>query len=158
MLEHQLVEVAPAHHEAVVGVHRVLGPLQLHGDAVGQGPQAGVAVVGEQGVVEPHVGELLHGPGGEAVAARLVAGEHRGVSEDDITTGAGGISGRGRAGGSGADDEDVGALRGAGHLDILASGSPGPKSSPLRDAGRGRRGHGAGLVPRGGCRGQAEPQ
>ena len=58
--------------------------------------------------VEPEVLEQAQGAGGEAVAADLVPGEPGLVDDDHVAAGAGEGDGGGRAGRTGADDDDVG--------------------------------------------------
>ena len=77
----------------------MLGPLQLERDAVGHGPQPVVAVVvGGDGRLEPHVLELVDRPGGEAVAAGLVAGERLALEDADVVAGLGQPEPGGRSG------------------------------------------------------------
>ena len=52
----------------------MLGPGQVEDLAEGVGPQAAVAVGAGQGPLDAHVGDLADRPGGQAVAARLLAG------------------------------------------------------------------------------------
>ena len=106
------VELAPAHDVAVLRVHRVRRPLELELPTHARRPQAVVAVEALELVAEAHVVELLDGPRGQAVAARLLAGN---VLRSTIVTSwpwrANQYAG-GRAGGPATDDEDVGRDRG----------------------------------------------
>ena len=74
-LRDEAVEVVAGDRVAVAGEIGVPGPLHLDGLAEAVGPQPAVFVRARQGVFESHVGQLAHGPGGEAVAAGLLAGK-----------------------------------------------------------------------------------
>ena len=104
----ELVEVAPAHDVAVGREHRVLRPLELERDAVGDGAQAVEAmVVAGDRVLEAHVGELLDGARRQPVAARLVARERLALDDHDVVAGFGEPVRGGRARRATPDDEHV---------------------------------------------------
>ena len=123
---HHRVEVAPADDIAVAGVHRVLGPLHLEGDPVGDAAQAVVAVVvGRDLLLEAHVPQLGDGARGEAVAARLLAGEGLLLDDDDVAPGPGQPVGRGGARGAAADHQRVVAV--GGHPTSVPGPRPGDR-------------------------------
>ena len=129
-----VVELGARHRRPVVG-QGATGPGKVQGLPETVGPQALVDRVLAHPLPQPEVVELSDRARGQPVAAGLVAGEHRGVGEHDVTAGAGRPRRRGGAGGSRAHDEDVGALGGRGHPRILATGwhaaEIGPSSSVL---------------------------
>ena len=45
VLKHKLVEVSTLHHEPMIWIDRVIGPVQFERDTVGNGSKSGVAVV-----------------------------------------------------------------------------------------------------------------
>ena len=85
----------------------MIGPAQLERDVVRARAQAVVAVELRQRVAEAHLLELVDGARREPVAARLLARECLALDDDDVVAGACEPVGRGRAGGTAADDEDV---------------------------------------------------
>ena len=106
-LGHQAVEVVAGDGVAVAGEIGVVGPLHLEGLAEAVGPQAAVLVRSGQGLLEAHVGQLAHGPRGEAVAAGLDPGEVLLLHHHHVPAGVGqpvGARGSGRAA---ADDDHV---------------------------------------------------
>ena len=122
MLLHELPlkEVARVFAEC----HRVLRPGELEGLAVGDGAQAVDAVVAGERVREPHVMELLHGPGREPVAAGLLAREPLAFDEDDVEAVLGRPVRRRRARRPAPDDQQVvtmaGTRRGVAHARTIS--------------------------------------
>ena len=117
---------------------RAARPGQQQRLAEAVGPQAVVDGVGAQPVLEAQALHLADGAGGEPVTAGLVAREDLRVDEHRVEPGAG-APGRGRrAGGPGADDEDVGRCGGAHEEDSPLSPQPGRNRrsrGPRNDAG-----------------------
>jgi hypothetical protein len=60
------------------------------------------------GDVDAHPGELTYGPGREAVAAHLLAGERGLLQQQDVEAGLGEVVGGRGARRAGTDDDDVG--------------------------------------------------
>ena len=129
---------------------RAAGPREVERLAEAVRPQAAVDGVVAHPVAQAEEVELGDGARGQPVAAGLVAGEDRRVGEHDVTAGARRPRGRRGPRGSGADDEDFGALRGLGHARILARRPVLPEIGPVvaveprgaRSAGEGGRGEG----------------
>jgi hypothetical protein len=71
------------------------------------GPQALEAVEVLEAVGQSHVGQLAHGPGRQAVTARLLPREGLALDDRDLVAGLGQPIARGGAGRAAADDEDV---------------------------------------------------
>ncbi len=74
-LSHEPVEVVAGDRIAVAGEIGVSGPLHLDELAEPVGAEPAVLVRAGQGLLEPHVSQLAHRPGGQAVAAGLLRGE-----------------------------------------------------------------------------------
>ncbi len=74
-LGHEAVEVVAGDGVAVAGEIGVLGPLHLDELAEPVGAEPAVLVGAGQGLFEPHVRQLAHRPGGQAVPAGLLTGK-----------------------------------------------------------------------------------
>ena len=85
----------------------MLGPGQVEHLAEGVGPQAGVAVGAGQRPLDAHVGDLAHRPGGQAVAAGLLPGEHLLLDQGHVPPGLGQPVGAGGPGRAAPHDQDV---------------------------------------------------
>ena len=92
----------------------MLGPGQVEDPAVGMGAQAREPVGSGQGPLDPHVGDLSYGAGGQAVTAGLLAGEDLLLHQGHVPTGFGQPVGAGRAGRASSHHQDIVNVTGSG--------------------------------------------
>ena len=122
----QVVVELGARHGGAPRRKRAARPGQQERLAEAVRPEPLVDRVRAQPVVQAEPLQLADRARGEPVAAGLVAREDRRVGQHDFRAAAGRPRGRGRPGGAGSDDENVGVRGRAGHPVIVSGAVPAP--------------------------------
>ena len=117
----------------------MVGPGQVEDLAVGVGAQSGEAVGAGQGSLHPHVGDLAHRPGGQAVPAGLHPREYLLLDQGHVPARLGQPVGARRTRGAAPDDQDI--------VDVVRSDGGGRGRPGGRPSGEGRPGWRRGSRP-----------